>query len=376
MRVATKVGDLNPAQGQTGPVSAALAPVASLFCFLPVADIMSRIQLTALKSSITANAVAHPQHLCAVLAQQHGVSRSTMGKALRVLIGEGWLVREGTSRPVYKPGVWRDVSRTYPLAGLDEQTPWERDFAPCFALPANIARLAHHAFTELLNNAVDHSGGTKVSISMRQNRSHLHLLMRDDGCGVFDRIRDAFQIDSPQQALLELSKGKLTTQPEFHTGRGLFFTSRLFDVFDLYANDLTYQHSHWQRREWLKANPLKTTGTAIFMSLALDSDRTLDEVFAAHAKGAGDLSFSRTEVAMRLAYADGEMLQSRAQAKRITSRLEAFERVDLDFSGVQTIGQAFADELFRVFGKSHPAITLRTFNTSPAVAAMIDQVNE
>jgi anti-sigma regulatory factor (Ser/Thr protein kinase) len=337
---------------------------------------MASVQLPVLKTIITTAAVAHPQHLCSVLATQYGVSRSTMSKRLTVLIGEGWLVREGKSRPIYRPGTWREVSYSYTLAGLDEQTPWERDFAPCLDLPPNIMRLAHHAFTELLNNAVDHSGGSKVWISMRQNRTHLHLLLRDDGCGVFDRIRKAFQIDSPQQALLELSKGKLTTQPDQHTGRGLFFTSRLFDVFDLYANGVTYQHSNWQRREWLKANPLAKAGTALFMSLALNSQKSLDEVFSAHAKGEGDLSFSRTEVAMRLAHADGERLESRAQAKRIAARLESFDTVDLDFDGVSAIGQAFADELFRVFGQRHPHVRLQTVNANSHVSAMIDAARQ
>jgi anti-sigma regulatory factor (Ser/Thr protein kinase) len=36
--------------------------------------------------------------------------------------------------------------------------------------------------------------------------------------------------------MLELSKGKLTSEPDRHNGRGLFFTSRLADVFDLHAN--------------------------------------------------------------------------------------------------------------------------------------------
>lgn len=334
---------------------------------------MAKVQVQVLKSGITSAAVANPQGLCSALAQQHGVSHSTMGKWLRLLIDEGWLVRDGTSRPSYRPGVWRDVSRSYALAGLDEQTPWERDFAPCFSLSPNVTRLAHYAFTELLNNAVDHSGGTRVSVSMRQNKTHLHLLMRDDGCGVLERIRTAFHIDSPQLALLELSKGKLTTQPDCHTGRGLFFTSRLFEVFDLYANGLTYQRNDWARGGWLKASPAQAPGTSIFMSLALNSPRTLEEVFVAHAKGSDDLSFSRTEVAMRLAQADGEKLESRGQAKRIAARLESFDTVELDFAGVDVIGQAFADELFRVFPKRSPSVQLQPKNMSSAVAAMIAQ---
>ena len=56
---------------------------------------------------------------------------------------------------------------------------------------------------------MDHSGGSKVSVSMRHNKTRLRLLIRDDGCGVFERIQNAFHVTSPQMALLELSKGKL-----------------------------------------------------------------------------------------------------------------------------------------------------------------------
>ena len=107
---------------------------------------MSVAQLKELKAVITAKAVANPTHLCAELAVQFGVSRSTMGKWLRALIDEGWITRQGSrSHHVYKPSLLRHVNRSYPLAGLDEQTPWERDFAPCFELAPNVARLAHHA---------------------------------------------------------------------------------------------------------------------------------------------------------------------------------------------------------------------------------------
>lgn len=96
-------------------------------------------------------------------------------------------------------------------------------------------------------------------------------------------------------------------------------------------------------------------------------------MFFAHSKGAGDLSFSRTEVAMRLAHADGEALESRAQAKRIAHRLEAFESVDLDFDGVDAVGQGFVDELFRVFAGQHPKVQLRPRNINARVAAMVAQ---
>ncbi|AKJ27472.1 STAS-like domain-containing protein [Caldimonas brevitalea] len=332
---------------------------------------MQRLNRVDLQRWITTGATFHRHDLSARVAARYGVGRSTATRALRELMATGWLEREGRSRPQYRPGALREVTHTYTLAGLDEQTPWERDFAPCFSFAEGVAGLAHHAFTELLNNAIDHSGGRQVTVSMRQNRTHLHLLMSDDGCGVFERIREAFQIDDPRLALLELTKGKLTTQPARHTGRGLFFTSRLFDVFDLYANGLVYQHQHWQRRDWLSANPLHRPGTTIFMSLPLNTTRSLAQVYEEHAAVHSGADFGRTVVPMRLARLGGEGLESRAQAKRILSRFESFETVDLDFADVPAIGQAFADELFRVFVQQHPQVALRPVNMSPAVAQAV-----
>ncbi|OYT92422.1 MAG: hypothetical protein CFE43_08200 [Burkholderiales bacterium PBB3] len=50
---------------------------------MPTAPTKPSPQAQQLKSVITARAVANPTHLCADLAAQFGVSRSTMGKWLR-----------------------------------------------------------------------------------------------------------------------------------------------------------------------------------------------------------------------------------------------------------------------------------------------------
>jgi hypothetical protein len=74
---------------------------------------------------------------------------------------------------------------------------------------------------------------------------------------------------------------------------------------------------------------------------------------------------------MRLAQYEGEKLVSRSQAKRVANRFERFKRVELDFTGIEEIGQAFADEMFRVFATAHPEIRITPLNTGPAVAQMI-----
>jgi len=46
----------------------------------------------------------------------------------------------------------------------------------------------------------------------------------------------------------------------------------------------------------------------------------------------------------------------------------------LDFSGVEMIGQAFADQIFRVFRNEHPDINLVRINTNDDVEKMIQRV--
>jgi len=65
---------------------------------------------------------------------------------------------------------------------------------------------------------------------LRQTPLQAQLLVSDDGCGIFNRIAQGFGIQDPRLALLELSKGKLTSDPAAHCGHGLYFTARLADV--------------------------------------------------------------------------------------------------------------------------------------------------
>jgi anti-sigma regulatory factor (Ser/Thr protein kinase) len=304
-----------------------------------------------------------------------GCSRRRATLALKKLLAMQWLVSIGTPRrPRYSPGPLRQVVQRYALAGLQEDLPWRRDFAAFFALPAAVQRMAQHAFTELLNNAVDHSGGSTVTVSMRQTPLQLQLLVSDDGCGVFKRIEQGFAIADPQLAMLELSKGKLTSDPDRHSGHGLFFTSRLADVFDIHANGAAFQHRSWEQRSWRAGKPASRSGTSIYLAIALDTPRTLDAVLRAHSADAASCAFERTVVPLSLLDAGGQALATRADAKRVAARLEDFRSAEIDFDGIGEIGHGFADELFRVFSRAHPNLELVPVGMSAQVRAMVASV--
>lgn len=339
--------------------------------------VMARLALSDLTSWITEAALQHPQDLPQHLSERLGISRQAAAAQLRKLVETQWLQREGRGRRIrYVPGLLRQVVQRYPLQGLQEDRPWSLDFAPNFELPREVARMVQHAFTELVNNAVDHSAGSSVTISMRQTPHQVQLLVSDDGRGVFDSISAAHEIVDPALAMLELAKGKLTSAPDRHAGRGLFFTAQLADIFDLHANDAAFQQRDWQRGHWLRGRPACRLGSSIYVAIALDTERTLDEVLRRFSLNGASYGFERTLVPLKLLATPQAGLESRAQARRVAMRLAQFRRVDLDFDGLADIGHSFVDELFRVFGRQHPGLELVPVNMAPRVAAMVASVRD
>jgi len=240
-----------------------------------------------------------------------------------------------------------------------------------FNLAGNVQNIANHGFTEMVNNAIDHSGGKSVFVWMSQDEKYLRIIISDDGVGIFAKITNALGLADMRQALFELSKGKLTTDPSKHTGEGVFFTSRMFDGFEISANELSFNHDDDAQHDRLEEEKgVFSQGTAVFMTISLSSERTAASVYAQFTNAPDDFDFSKTIVPMKLAKYGDEQLVSRSQAKRLIARFDRFRVVILDFSDVREIGQAFADELFRVYGNAHPSVELVPKNMTEQVERM------
>jgi anti-sigma regulatory factor (Ser/Thr protein kinase) len=335
--------------------------------------IMAKIDLAQVTTWITALVHAHPTDLAKALSERCECSATRTRKLIHQLEEMGWLKRLGTPRqPRFAAGMMRQIVKRYPIHGLDEDLPWSRDFAPHFDVPANVRQMMQHAFTELLNNAIDHSEGSTVTLSMRQTAAHVQLLVSDDGRGLFDKIREGFSIEDPAMAMLELSKGRLTSSPERHTGRGLFFTSRLADVFDLHANSVAFLHREWDPRQWTRGRAVRPAGSSIYLAIALDTTRTLDQVLRSASEDGASYGIEHTRLPLRLLVNEDVALESRSQARKVASRLGQFKQAELDFDGVDHIGQGFADELFRVFARNQQGVQLVVRNAGRNVQSMIE----
>ena len=322
--------------------------------------------------TVTRDVVEHPRDLTRHYALRLGVSRVAANKHIQRLEREGWIARSGPStHPVFSPGFKRRVARLYTLSSLEEHVVWESDFRPFLNLAPNVNSIASHGFTEMLNNAIDHSAGASVFIWTSQDETALRIVISDDGVGIFAKITAALALADVRQALFELAKGKLTTDPSKHTGEGVFFTSRMFDSFEISANGLQFNHDASSPQDWLQeAQGGFADGTAVFMRIGLSSTRTAAEVYSQFTDAPEDYDFSKTVVPMKLARVGDEQLVSRSQAKRLIARFDRFRTVILDFADVQEIGQSFADELFRVYANAHPGVELLAKNMTEQVERM------
>jgi anti-sigma regulatory factor (Ser/Thr protein kinase) len=237
-------------------------------------------------------------------------------------------------------------------------------------LPDNVIKIWQHGFTEMFNNAIDHSQGSLIRVEIRGTAATTEMVVSDDGVGIFRKIQSRLGLLDERHAILELSKGKLTTDPTRHSGEGIFFTSRMFDSFDILSGGVSFSHTSGEENDWIRDNAQSATGTTVWMRLRNRSTRTTKKIFDQYVSGE-DYDFSRTVVPVVLAQYAEDTLISRSQAKRVLARIELFRTVVFDFSGVATIGQAFADEIFRVFPLAHPGIELQFVHANTPVRNMI-----
>lgn len=322
---------------------------------------------------ILENVEHHPRDISKVTSDHFAITRQAANKHLQRLTSEGCLAEFGTTR-----------NRSYSLAPLSrwqgryeiksplaEDVVWTNDIGPALGqLPDNVRDIWHHGFSEMFNNAIDHSGGHVIRVSLLKTAASAEMSIADDGVGIFRKIQTALGLLDERHAILELSKGKLTTDPTQHTGEGIFFTSRMFDSFEILSGGSFFSHELGKTDDWLLESSRDHAGTAVFMRLHNHTPRTAKKIFDAYVSG-DDFDFSKTVVPVNLARYGDDKLISRSQAKRVLARVELFKTVVFDFRGVESIGPAFADEIFRVFGNEHPDISLSAIHASSEVRRMI-----
>lgn len=321
----------------------------------------------------------------AEIVKATGFSREYVGRFFRELVREGKIVLLGKAnqaRYVLRGAVVKRAMVT-PLATRRQLKNWnlnedtvlreiEHSSAVLAGVPSNIRRIVEYAFTEMLNNAIEHSKSKVIVVTVACAHGVVKFEVVDRGVGIFNSIRAKRRLKNTLEAIQDLLKGKQTTAPRQHTGEGIFFTSKVADVFTIQSSGKKLIFNNLVRDIFIR-NIKFARGTKVIFLISIKSKRQLQEVFRIYTGTA--YGFSKTRVVVKL-YELGSEYISRSQARRVVAGLEKFKHVILDFGGVNTVGQGFTDEVFRVWHKQHPGINLEVENADENARFMIFRAQE
>ena len=330
-----------------------------------------------IRQFILDNIEFHPRDITPIASREFGVSRQAINKHIKILLNQKSIVAKGvTSNRTYL--LHPDTSRKfeYVIDGqIQEDVVWRSDILPLLDnLPDNVETVWNYCFSEIFNNAIDHSNGSLIGVRMQKTAIATEILIVDNGEGIFRKIQRELGLIDERHAVLELSKGKCTTDPENHTGEGIFFSSHMMEKFVILSGNTYFSHDKEDDFDWILESPpqLPLEGTNVLMRTKNDTARTVQKIFNQFADpDSEDYGFVKTVVPVKLVQYGNEMLVSRSQAKRLLARVDRFKVVILDFKGVSAIGQAFADEIFRVFTQKKPATRIVPINMNESVQSMI-----
>ena len=301
-----------------------------------------------------------------VVSDAFGINQNTV----HTYINE--LLRQGTIERV-KRGVYRltEQSADYSLSRQkgeirDEQVIYETRLSQHLkTLPKNVREIWEYILGEMINNVIDHSGAENMLIRVRQTALSTRIIIADNGIGIFAKIKDHFGMNTLDEAICELFKGKLTTDPENHSGEGIFFSSRLADRFVILSDQKYFSINKYDNDALLDV-PVDAGGTVVLIELSNASNKTAAGIFDQYAQVDG--GFQTTVIPLKNMFDSAPV--SRSQAKRVCQRLDKFKEVVLDFDGLEWMGQGFAHQLFIVFQKKHPGVALTPVHMNRSVEQM------
>jgi hypothetical protein len=299
-------------------------------------------------------------------------SRTTLHKQLKQLCQEQKIIKKGKAPHVNYASVKSEsliIKQSLSLKNLSEMSVLEdiqNKFLLFQNLKQNLKQIFTYTFTEILNNAIDHSQGKKVNIIIKKTPFVLFFSIHDNGIGIFNKIKNELKLKNPVEAMQELIKGKTTTDKQNHTGEGIFFTSKAADQCFISSDKYKFSFKN-TTPSWQQSTKI-IRGTKFNFSISINSLKDLKSIFNTYTNE--DYEFDTTSIYVKV-FDLGTELHSRSQAKRLLTNLEKFKKIILDFNQLNYIGQSFADEIFRVWQNKNPQIKIKYQNTVKDVEFMI-----
>ena len=194
-----------------------------------------------IKTFMINNVSDNPNTLTQITCNHFQITKPTVYKYINELVEDRIFEKLGSNRSPNYQLVKTTYNWDYENNNLEEDILWSKDVAPLLKdLPNNVKEICQYGFTEMVNNVIDHSESDALTIHLSVDYLKLEIEVSDNGIGIFKKIKTDLGLEYSKQAILELAKGKFTSDPENHSGEGIFFTSRVFDVFLIFSHKLSF----------------------------------------------------------------------------------------------------------------------------------------
>ncbi len=319
----------------------------------------------------------HQKDIIRMVVRKFGLSRQAALRHMYILITDGKVTATGKTKDrsyQLKPIVERSYSFSITPQLKEDQLFHEKISPYLDNLEPEIREICEFGFSQVMNNVISHSKGKTCEIHILKNEGKFSFTIIDDGVGVYSKVTKHFSLENDRHAILELSKGKMTTDPAHHTGDGLFFASRLFDRFILESSGLEWKHE-LKNEKWSISPVKRKKGTSILLEIKSLSNRSLKNVMKEYSTNGG-MIFNRTCVPVILSKLDSENLFSRSQARRLTQNMEEYKNICFDFAGLDMVSHSFADEVFRVYQQEKPHQKLEWRNSNPELIELFTEIKK
>lgn len=300
------------------------------------------------------------------------ISKSSVYNYLKELLDDGIIKK-------MQDNTYEIVSEIYNFdylnVDLSEDKIFDRDVAQLVNMhEKNVLSIWRYAFTEIMNNAIEHSQADKIMVSVYKNAVNTSVAIYDNGIGIFNNIKEYVKNEegkeiSQEEAAQLLFAGKFTTAKSMHSGEGIFFTSHLMDNFLIFSDKMTFSRTPFNDFQLAFDEAVK--GTWVFMLLNNHSKKTTKEVFDRFSSV--EDGFIKTQIPIAHVFPSGSPV-SRSEARRLGDLVLKFKEIDLDFANVEEVGQAFCHELFIVWQARNPEKQLNVLNANEDVLNMISRV--